>query len=78
MAAQVGRPFFVACSADGSPAPKIEWTKLDESGKKLHSVGSELRFDSIEQSDSGPYECRASNGVEHDLATRIQLEVLGK
>ena len=70
-----GKPVHVACSADGQPAPKIEWTKVGETSQ---FYGPELRFGSIGQSDAGFYECRAKNGVEKDLVAKIRINVLGK
>ena len=71
-----GKPVYVACSADGQPAPKIEWTKVGD--EKSQFFGPELRFASIGQSDAGFYECRARNGVEKDLVAKIKIDVLGK
>ena len=70
----------MACSADGQPAPKIEWTKLGAGNddEKSQYFGPELRFASISQSDAGFYECRARNGVEKDLVAKIKIDVLGK
>ena len=72
----VGKPLHIPCRADGSPEPSIEWTRVGSKGTEF--VGPELRFSSISQHDAGYYECRAKNGVEEDLTSRIKLSVLGK
>lgn len=71
----VGRPIHIPCLADGSPKPTIEWTKV---GEEAAFMRSELRFTSVSQQDAGYYECRAKNGVEKDLISKIKLIVLGK
>lgn len=75
---QVGRPLHVPCVADGQPAPRTTWTKLEGDTPVATQLGHELRFNAIGQDDSGLYECRATNGVEEDLAARIRLDVLGE
>lgn len=76
----VGKPLFVPCSASGQPPAQVTWTKLtsDNRTDQARSLGSELRFNAISQVDSGLYECRASNGVEKDLVSRVRVNVLGK
>lgn len=73
----VGKPFDVPCSATGQPLPTIEWTKLNGDGH-VRNLGSEIRIGAVTQDDSGVYECRAKNGADTDLVTRINLSVLGK
>lgn len=72
----VGRQLHVDCSADSLPKPNIEWTKIGQDRRDL--IGGELRFQSVSQQDAGYYECRARNGLEEDLVSRIKLSVLGK
>lgn len=72
----VGKPIYIPCLADGLPKPTIEWTKLEGDESKV--VGSELRVGSTSVGDAGYYECRAKNGVDEQLVTRIRLDVLGK
>lgn len=73
----VGKQVFVPCSADGLPKPTVEWIKVNgEDGETF--IGPELRFSGIGQNDSGFYECRAKNGLEKDLVSRIKVNVLGK
>lgn len=67
-----GKPVHIACLAEGSPEPTIQWSKDGI------PVGSELRFVSVSQQDAGLYECRARNGADEDLVARIRLSVLGK
>lgn len=76
----VGKPVHVQCSASGQPAARVTWTKLAGENQTTNSrgYGSELRFSAISQHDSGLYECRAGNGVEKDLVSRIRVNVLGK
>lgn len=71
-----GSSAHIACSADGLPEPRVEWTKVGDQGNQF--IGSELRFGSVRPDDAGYYECRAKNGVEKDLVTRIKVNVLGK
>ena len=78
MRVPVGRPVHIPCLAEGNPVPKIEWRKIVASNEEHEVLGANLRFSSIEQRDSGTYECRASNGIDEDLLSRITLDVLGK
>ena len=78
METSAGKPVYVACSAEGQPVPRIEWTKVGEDNRASQFFGPELRFNSIGQSDAGFYECRATNGAEKDLVARIKIDVLGK
>ena len=73
--AGVGKPVIVPCKAEGSPAPTIEWFKIDD---EVRLLGSELRFASVSQQDAGYYECRAKNGQDEELVSRMKLSVLGK
>lgn len=73
----MGKPVHLPCAAEGNPSPKIEWRKLDDPAGD-GSLGSNLRFSSIEQKDAGHYECRATNGVDEGLSARIRVDVLGK
>lgn len=77
---KVGRPLRVPCTANGQPPPKIDWIKLDDESRTTgrRTFGGSLEFNAIGQDDGGFYECRASNGVEKDLMSRIKLNVLGK
>lgn len=74
----VKKAVHIPCLAEGVPKPNIEWRKISNSGTEDEILGSSLRFSSIEQKDAGYYECKASNGVEEDLRSRIRLDVLGK
>lgn len=74
----VGNQLNIPCSADGSPKPKIEWSKVG-GGKDSLILGTDsLSFRSVNLSDEGYYECRAKNGLEKDLLAVIKLDVLGK
>lgn len=72
------KAFHIACLAEGVPEPTIEWRKIASSGEEDTILGSSLGFTSIERGDAGYYECKASNGVEEDLRSRIKVDVLGK
>lgn len=52
------------CSASGSPAPRIQWTRLD--GPLSNDViirDGYLRFNALRKSDEGSYRCLAQNNV---------------
>ena len=74
----VGKPLLVPCIADGQPAPRVGWSKLDSDADQARQLGHELRFGAVSQEDSGLYECRATNGAEEDLVARVNITVLGK
>lgn len=66
--------------------PQIHWFKIDDdelgsaavAPESRANLGPELRYSSVEPQQGGTYECRASNGAEEDLVTRLKLNVLGK
>lgn len=72
----IGKSLLIPCLAAGGGSTAISWTRY-ENGMS-HSYGPELRLNSIKQDDAGYYECRASNGVDKDLISKIKLNVLGK
>lgn len=76
--AHVGKALNIACKASGQPTPRVEWTKLHSNGSGATILGSRLELNSVNQQDSGLYECRAKNGIEKDLYARTKLTVLGK
>ena len=71
----VGKTVSIPCKADGSPAPTIEWCKIED---EVRLLGPELRFASVSQQDAGYYECRANNGQDNQISARVKLSVLGK
>lgn len=73
-----GKPLRVPCLAHGQPEPRMEWRRVDSGPGGGHLIGSDLYFDSVKPADAGEYECRATNGVEKDLVSRIKMDVLGK
>lgn len=73
----VGKSLMIPCAAGGGGSPTVSWSRLDE-GRSSSFYGPELRFNPVKQDDAGYYECRASNGVDKDLVSRIKLNVLGK
>ena len=54
----------IQCTVGGYPTPSVEWRRLDApmSPNVIISNGF-LRFNSLRMSDSGTYECYASNSV---------------
>lgn len=74
----VGKDIFILCNARGHPKPIIEWLKVSDGEEKPNIFGSQLRFHSISQTDSGSYQCIARNGIDKDLSKIIKLQVLGK
>lgn len=68
----------LTCSASGSPAPRIQWTRLD--GPMSSDViirDGYLRFNSLRKSDEGSYRCSAQNNVG-DSDQTVQVFVRGR
>ncbi|XP_029649944.1 protogenin-like isoform X2 [Octopus sinensis] len=65
--AMAGSTTVLVCIADGSPLPKITWSRED--GKKIQEknmkilVGGSLQLSHLERKDSGNYICSASSGT---------------
>ena len=64
----------IRCNASGVPTPQISWSK---DGRSLDSRGSLYIISSLALSDSGQYQCTASNIDGADYQD-IRINVLGK
>ncbi|GFS52408.1 titin [Trichonephila inaurata madagascariensis] len=83
---QVGGSVKVDCLAFGSPRPSIKWRKVIPEGNEFKDVkppvGNENDFssgifhlDSVSESDSGFYECIASNGIEPNIRNNFSIVI---
>ncbi|GFT23978.1 titin, partial [Nephila pilipes] len=81
---QVGGSVKVNCIAFGSPRPSIKWRKIipeeNEFMDVKPTVGNENDFysgifhlDSVSATDSGFYECIASNGIEPNIRNNFSI-----
>lgn len=80
---RAGEEVIVKCSASGNPPPELSWRR--KSGWGEHSVPmpshshtsshGRLRIDNVQVSDSGVYECQASNGIGEDALAEIEIKV---
>lgn len=65
MKALRGQNLVLECIPNGLPTPALRWQKkdgrLEESSGQLSRYNHQLRFRSVQLSDDGEYECRASN-----------------
>ena len=64
----------IRCNATGTPAPMITWRK---DGSLLKAKGALLVLLSLSVTDSGRYQCTASNVNGADVQG-LRIEVLGK
>ncbi|KAK2900597.1 hypothetical protein Q8A67_008712 [Cirrhinus molitorella] len=74
-----GEKFFLQCVGNGNPEPTaFVWRRKDGELPPLAKVdGAFLRFESLNKSDNGVYECQADNGigmgdVTHTLLVQAQ------
>ncbi|XP_016419694.1 cell adhesion molecule 3-like isoform X1 [Sinocyclocheilus rhinocerous] len=60
-----GEKFFLQCVGNGNPEPTaFVWRRTDAELPPLAKVdGAFLRFESLNKSDNGVYECQADNGI---------------
>ncbi|XP_073705253.1 cell adhesion molecule 3 isoform X2 [Garra rufa] len=60
-----GEKFFLQCVGNGNPEPTaFVWRRKDGELPPLAKVdGAFLRFESLNKSDNGVYECQADNGI---------------
>ena len=67
------------CSATGNPAPAVRWTKLNSQSNLSQSAssGGRLHLRNVKGSDSGVYQCSATNILGKSLSV-AKLEVNGK
>ncbi|GFR22302.1 basement membrane-specific heparan sulfate proteoglycan core protein [Trichonephila clavata] len=83
---QVGGSVKVQCIAFGSPRPSIKWRKIIPEGNEFMDVkppvANEKDFsygtfhlDSVLESDSGFYECIASNGIEPNIRNNFSIVI---
>ncbi|XP_041927577.1 cell adhesion molecule 3 [Alosa sapidissima] len=74
-----GERFHLECVSDANPEPtSFDWDKKDgELPTLAKKVGSELRFEALNKSDSGVYVCSANNdiGQEQSQYTLLVQEV---
>ena len=66
------------CSASGNPEPSIVWRKLNNQSEIIQSAvsGGKLHLKNVTGSDSGVYQCSATNILGNGLAV-AQLQVNG-
>ena len=64
------------CVAEGSPEPRLNWSK-DGVALRGGSPEGSVHFSAIQASDAGLYRCEASNSAGVD-AWELELRVLGE
>lgn len=69
-----GNALSIRCSATGVPTPQIVWSK---DGSSLDAKGPLYTLSSLTSSDSGRYQCVASN-IDGADQQDIRINVLGK
>lgn len=69
-----GNALSIRCNATGVPTPQIVWSK---DGSSLDAKGSLFILSSLNSSDSGRYQCVASN-IDGADKQDIRIDVLGK
>ncbi|XP_066024471.1 hemicentin-1 isoform X2 [Pocillopora verrucosa] len=62
------------CNATGHPTPQITWYKLADPSELL-TVGTVLNVMNMNRTDSGVYQCRASNGIGIDAFASANVTV---
>uniref|UniRef100_A0A3B5B4B7 Neural cell adhesion molecule L1 n=1 Tax=Stegastes partitus TaxID=144197 RepID=A0A3B5B4B7_9TELE len=74
-----GNSLTLECIPKGLPTPKVEWLKkdgaLEDTSSEVESFGRWLHFQSVEQTDDGEYECRASNAhgyTTHSFSVTVE------
>ncbi|XP_022246173.1 Down syndrome cell adhesion molecule homolog isoform X4 [Limulus polyphemus] len=78
-----GESVVIQCSAYGSPAPSVDWTKEngEESGDLFgdlqDSVDKEgtLRLVNVQRNNAGYYTCTVENGFGNSLQKRIEIRI---
>ncbi|XP_044524651.1 basement membrane-specific heparan sulfate proteoglycan core protein [Gracilinanus agilis] len=72
MTVEAGKTAVLRCSATGSPAPTVHWSKLRAPLPWKHQLsGNTLILPEVAQQDSGQYICNATNSAGHAEATVI-------
>jgi len=64
----------LVCDATGNPQPHISWTKGPDR-TPIKSVDGALILNNVNKSDTGVYQCRASNGIGSDAMVSSHLTV---
>ncbi|KAF4117667.1 hypothetical protein G5714_002220 [Onychostoma macrolepis] len=75
-----GEKFFLQCVGNGNPEPTaFVWRRKDAELPPLAKVdGAFLRFESLNKSDNGVYECQADNGIGMgDIAHTLLVQEAG-
>lgn len=81
-----GQTATLHCRVRGNPRPSIQWLKndaplLQEQGRisiRRTDAGSKLRIQDLDTTDTGYYQCRASNVLKLISATGVLFVKLGK
>lgn len=81
-----GQTATLHCKVAGNPRPSIRWLKNDapvvqEQGRitiRKTEAGSKLRIQDLDTTDTGYYQCVASNSVKVISATGVLYVKLGK
>ncbi|XP_067052633.1 neural cell adhesion molecule 1-like [Acropora muricata] len=64
----------MVCTASGNPQPVITWSRAPSS-KSLSSIDGVLTARNVSKTDSGVYQCRASNEIGNDAIVTFSLGV---
>ncbi|XP_022246175.1 Down syndrome cell adhesion molecule homolog isoform X6 [Limulus polyphemus] len=79
---RVGESVALPCSAYGSPAPSVVWTKLDSSsGTSAEDLqmfvdrDGIFRIEDVQRNDEGSYTCIVQNGIGSPLQKTIEIKV---
>ncbi|KAL4655476.1 neural cell adhesion molecule L1.1-like isoform X1 [Arapaima gigas] len=75
-----GQSLVLECIPEGYPTPSVTWRRstngvLSESRNSAVNFGRWLKFNNINESDQGDYECKASNTegtVEHSFTITVE------
>jgi len=75
-----GENVTLSCKADGNPVPTISWTRngspVDESGRISFSEDKkQLTITNVSRTDSGEYQCVASNSLGNDTFNDATLDI---
>ena len=62
------------CNATGRPTPQIKWYRVTDPSVQLPN-GTALKVKNINRTDSGVYQCRASNGIGTDVCASVNVTV---
>lgn len=81
-----GQTAMLYCKVAGKPRPSIRWLKNDapvvqEQGRitiRRTEAGSKLRIQDLDTTDTGYYQCVASNSLKEISTTGILYVKLGK